>query len=98
LRTVLRTIEPATLALPRAVLERIPPRPPGYGMHPELFDRWTGVAFDAVSPAAAAAGMTLSLLLDPERAARLVQQHALDPSLPGLLDVLERTRDAVLRP
>jgi len=37
-----------------------------------------------------AADHTVSQLLDPERAARLVEQKALDPSLPGLDDVLER--------
>lgn len=97
LQSVLRTIAPATLALPTSLLERIPPRPPGFGMHQELFDRWTGLTFDALSPAAAAAEMTLSLLLNPERAARLVQQHALDPSLPGLGDVLRQTYTAVFR-
>jgi len=31
------------------------------------------------------------LLFDPERAARLVQQHALDPAQPGLDGVIDRT-------
>jgi hypothetical protein len=98
LDAVLRTVSPAVLALPRPLLDRIPPRPVGYGMHQELFERWTGLVFDAVSPAAAAADMTLALLLHPERAARLVEQHALDPALPGLDDVLTRTTRAILRP
>jgi hypothetical protein len=34
--------------------------------------------------------MTFGLLLDPQRAARLVEQHAVDPSLPGLREVLDR--------
>jgi hypothetical protein len=46
--------------------------------------------FDAIAPAVVAADHTLTQLLDPERAARLVEQKALDPSLPGLDDVLER--------
>jgi len=54
--------------------------------------------FDAVSPAAGAADMVLSLLFDPERAARLVQQHALDPSQPSLESVLDRTIAAVFAP
>jgi hypothetical protein len=37
-----------------------------------------------------AADHSVSQLLDPERAARLVEQKALDPTLPGLDDVLER--------
>jgi hypothetical protein len=65
-------------------------------MHQELFDRTTGLVFDAVAPAATAADMSLSLLLNGERAARLVQQKSLDPSLPGLDDVLARTTRAVM--
>jgi hypothetical protein len=84
LSAVLATLAPAELALPRTVLGRLPPRPFTYGTHRELFPRYTGPVFDAVSPAAAAANMTFALLFDPQRAARLVEQHALDPALPGL--------------
>jgi hypothetical protein len=55
-----------------------------------LFQRNTGLVFDAFAPAAAAADMTLSFLLFPERATRLVQQKALHPTLPGLTDILDR--------
>jgi hypothetical protein len=90
LAALLRTLDPAELRLPDAVLRAIPPRPPGYGPHRELFPRYTGRAFDAVSPAVVAAGLTVAEILDPERAARLVEQKALDATLPGLDDVLER--------
>jgi hypothetical protein len=90
LEALLRTLDPAELRLPEAVLAAIPPRPSGYRPHRELFPRYTGSTFDAVSPAVVAADHTLSQLLDPERAARLVEQKALDPRLPGLDDVLER--------
>ncbi len=90
LDAVLETLSPSVLALPTELLKRIPPRPAGFPSHRELFDRYTGITFDAVSPAAAAADLTLSFLLQEERAARLVEQHALDPSLPGFQDVLER--------
>ena len=39
----------------------------------------------------------ISNLLDAERAARLVQQHALDPSLPGLDDVVNAISEATFR-
>ena len=42
-----------------------------------------------------AADHTVSRVLEPSRAARLVQQHALDPSLPGLAEVLTALVDAV---
>ncbi|MCA9739655.1 MAG: zinc-dependent metalloprotease, partial [Gemmatimonadetes bacterium] len=88
LAALLRTIRPGELALPRPVLERIPPRPPGYGRTRELFPRWTGSAFDALSPAAVAADHTIAQMLDPERAARLVEQSVVDPSLPSLGEVI----------
>jgi hypothetical protein len=84
------TLDPAELAIPPAALRLIPPRPFTYGSHRELFDRWTGVGFDAVSPAVGAADHTVSLILDPQRGARLVQQHAMDRSLPGLEWTLDR--------
>jgi hypothetical protein len=90
LDALLLTLAPAELRLPDSVLAAIPPRPSGYPPHRELFPRYTGAVFDAVSPAVVAADHTVSQLLDPERAARLVEQQALDPSLPGLDDVLDR--------
>ncbi len=93
LDAVLRTLSPAELALPPALLQQIPPRPMGYEAHRELFPRYTGLVFDALSPAAVAADLSVALLLHPERAARLVEQHALDSSLPGLGDVLDRLID-----
>ncbi len=93
---VLRTVSPEVLALPRSILATIPPRPYRYGASNELFERRTGLVFDALAPAAAAADMTFGVLLHPERAARLVQQSALDPSLPGLEDVLEHVTETVI--
>jgi hypothetical protein len=89
LAAVLRTLRPAELAFPRAVLAKIPPRPSGFPEHRELFDKLTDPVFDAITPAAAAADMVAQLVLNPERAARLVQQHALDPSQPGLAEVID---------
>lgn len=89
LSAVLRTTSPRELLFPRAVLGQIPPRPVGYPSHRELFEKTTQPVFDAIAPAAAAADMVLQLVLNPERAARLVQQHALDPSAPGLVEVLD---------
>ena len=95
LAEVLKTVSPDELALPKAVLDRLPPRPFTYDPHRELFTRYTGLVFDAVSPAASAADMTFGLLFDPQRAARLVEQHALDRSLPDLEEVLARTQATV---
>ena len=59
-------------------------------MHRELFARYTGDAFDPISPAPIAADVTIGFMLQPDRAARMVAQHAIDPTLPGLEDVIER--------
>lgn len=93
LRSVLATVDANELALPASILAKIPPRPAGFDPHRELFPRWTGVTFDAVSPAAAAADHSIGLLLDPARAARLVEQNALDASLPGLDETLRQLTD-----
>ncbi|MGH7477439.1 MAG: zinc-dependent metalloprotease [Longimicrobiales bacterium] len=90
LEAVLATVRPEYLALPQRVLRLIPPRPFTFAPHRELFDRFTGLTFDAISPAVAAADLSISLLLNPQRAARLVEQQALDPALPGLGRLLER--------
>jgi hypothetical protein len=94
LDALMRTLEPAELALPERVIELIPPRPPGYGRSRELFPRYTGGAFDAVSPAMVAASHTVNNVLTAERAARLVEQNALDSSLPSLQSVMGRLIDA----
>ena len=39
-------LKPSELTVPRQVLDSIPPRPPGYSRHRELFPRTTGDAFD----------------------------------------------------
>jgi FAD/FMN-containing dehydrogenase len=92
---LIRTLDPTELAIPRPILERLPPRPFRYPPHQELFARNTGLVFDAIAPAAAAADMTLSFLFHPERAARMVQQKALQPDLPGLTDVIDRVVENV---
>jgi hypothetical protein len=88
------TLKPSELALPKTALEKIPPRPSGWGMHRELFARYTGDTFDPISPASIAADVTIGFTLQPDRAARMVAQHAIDPSLPGLSDVIETLRKA----
>jgi hypothetical protein len=89
------TLKPSELAVPKQVLDAIPPRPPGFGRHRELFPRTTGDGFDPLSPATIASDVTIGFVLELDRSARMVAQHALDPSLPGLEEVIDRLTKAV---
>ncbi|MBM3807073.1 MAG: DUF5117 domain-containing protein [Acidimicrobiia bacterium] len=84
------TLRVSELALPQRILDLIPPRPPGYGMHRELFNRTTGESFDPIAPAAIAAEVTIGFALQPDRAARMIAQNALDQAKPGLGEVIDR--------
>jgi hypothetical protein len=90
LEALANTLKPSELAVPKQVLDAIPPRPPGFGRHRELFPRTTGDAFDPISPATIASDVTIGFVLEFNRSARMVAQHALDASLPGLEDVIDR--------
>jgi hypothetical protein len=91
LAAVLKTLSPATLTLPESLLALFPPRPPGLPRTQESFPSATGVTFDPIAAAQSAADLTLALLLNPQRANRLVEYHARDRSEPSLNDVIEAT-------
>ena len=88
LDALLLTLKASELKVPESVLKLIPARPSGYGVHRELFPRYTGSTFDALTPAVVAADHTLSFVFDAQRAARMVEQRALDATLPGFDDVV----------
>ena len=88
LDALVRSLQPSELAIPAKVLDQLPPRPAGYGRTRELFPRYTGLMFDAVSPAVVATAHVVGEVLEPSRAARLLEQNALDASLPGLGNVI----------
>jgi hypothetical protein len=93
INALLETIKPETLTLPERLLKLMPPPAIGYPRTRESFRGRTGLTFDALAPVEAAAGLTFSMLLHPERASRLVQHNARDsknPSLESLLDTLSR--------
>jgi hypothetical protein len=89
LAALLTTLRPAELVLPDEVVRKLPPRPSGYERTREMFPRYTGLMFDKITPAVVASDMTVNALLTADRAARLVQQHVIDPSLPGLEEVID---------
>jgi len=87
LELVLDTLDPELLDLPESLLELLLPRPLGFTPTEELFGSATGRVFDALGAAGTAAEMTLSGLLHPERAARLVDFSRRNPELPSLGEV-----------
>jgi hypothetical protein len=89
LAAVLAALSPQALALPEPLAALIPPRPPEYPRGREHFKIRTSPVFDALAPAEAAAQHTLQFLFAPERAARLIEQHARTPDSPGLPEVLD---------
>ncbi|MCZ6598853.1 MAG: zinc-dependent metalloprotease [Planctomycetota bacterium] len=86
--TVLETLQPGFLALPGNVLRWIPPPAPGGDPAAERFDR-NDLLLDPQGIQAAGIHMTLQLLLDTERATRLVDQKLRDPEQLGLGDVFQ---------
>jgi hypothetical protein len=90
LAAVLNTLKPESLALPESLLRLIPPRPPGYPRTREDFRIRTAPNFDALAPAEAFANHVCDLLLNQERAARLVEYHARDARYPGFDEVLDK--------
>ena len=75
MQAILECMDPSFLKLPSSIASLIPPRPAGYEFNRELFKKKTGLSFDQLSPAEAAADMPLSFLFHPERISRLVQQE-----------------------
>ena len=75
MQAIVDCMDPSFLKLPSTVASLIPPRPAGYEFNRELFKKKTGLSFDQLSPAEAAADMPLSFLFHPERISRLVQQE-----------------------
>jgi hypothetical protein len=89
LRAILKTLSPQELAVPQALLAIIPPRPPEYPSSRENFVRRTSPAFDSLAPAEAAADIVVRLLLQPERAQRMIEYHARDAGNPGFDELLD---------
>ncbi len=91
LNSLMKTLQPDFLAIPKDKLQLFPPRAFGYPRTRESFRSNLGVAFDPFSVAETSADMTLSLILRPKRLNRLILQHSLDNSnlsLDELYDVI----------
>jgi hypothetical protein len=81
-------LDPASLDLPEGLLRLLAPPPLDHPAR-ERFATATAPAFDALGAAATAADLAIDALLQPERAARLVDFNRRDPAAPRLEDVLD---------
>lgn len=89
MKAVLETIDLGELAIPPRILQLLPPRAFGYEGGPtEYFGKRTDPTFDPIGSATIAADMAISGLLEPHRAARLIQFHSLDQSNPDFKEVV----------
>jgi hypothetical protein len=90
LAAVLDTLKVEELAVPPRILQLIPPRAFGHeGGTQELFAKRTDPVFDPVAAAVISADLAVSRLLEPRRAARLIQFHSFDKANPDFREVLD---------
>ncbi|MBS1827618.1 MAG: zinc-dependent metalloprotease [Acidobacteria bacterium] len=90
LDALLATISPQALTLPESILQLLPPAANEFPRTREYFASRTGLTFDPLSAAESAAGITLAMILHPERAGRLIQYNARNGQNPGLAEVIDR--------
>ncbi|MEQ9090507.1 MAG: zinc-dependent metalloprotease [Balneola sp.] len=91
LNEMLKAIDPKVLAVPENLLDLIPTRPAGISSSRELFSGNTGPSLDALGIAETAAELSVGLILNPQRANRLVEYGARDNNL-----TLEETIDELM--
>jgi len=89
LQAVLKTIMVEEIAIPEEKLELFPPRAMGFGRTRESFKSDLGVEFDAFGAVETASEMTLNLLLNPERASRLIAHKSLNKNQLGLVELID---------
>jgi hypothetical protein len=73
---LMQTLQPEFLALPESIIRLIPPQPIGFDRDREMFKSNTGGFFDPLAAAASSVGLSLDMLLTPERLNRLSEQQA----------------------
>ncbi len=90
LNAALETLKPSELAIPERILAILPPMAAGTNSsRSELFPKRTRPIFDPVGAAEIAADMTISGLLEPNRAARLIRFNAQERSNPHFSEVVD---------
>lgn len=99
LAAVLETIKPEELAISERILRLIPPVAAGYRSgRSELFQKRTSPNFDPIGAAEIAADFTIIGLLEPNRAARLVDFNSRNKTNPHFREVVDALVKTAWRP
>lgn len=96
IKKAIHTLSPEVLMIPEDIIRYFPPRAPGYPRTRESFDGRTGITFDYLAPATAAANLTLEFLLHPRRVNRLLLQSSLNDKLPGPGELIEELIESTI--
>lgn len=97
LKAVLKTLSPEVLLIPEHIQALIPPPALYNGRDRESFEGYTGVIFDPIGAAQTAAKMTLTILLHPQRATRLIAQKSKGNQMMGLEEMLNKLESKTLK-
>ncbi|TBH73479.1 zinc-dependent metalloprotease [Aquirufa nivalisilvae] len=89
LHQLLRTLQADELAIPKEKLSLFPPRAFGFPRTRESFKSKTGLTFDALGAVETAAEFTLDFLFHPDRISRIQQNHVLDVTNLGIVEMLQ---------
>jgi predicted Zn-dependent protease len=90
LKTVLETIKPEELTVPERILKLIPPVAYGFDYgRAETFPKRTNPTFDPIGAATVAADLTITALLEPNRAARLIEFNARNANNPHFREIVD---------
>lgn len=99
LSAVLATLDRGELAIPENILRLIPPTAYGYGSgRTENFSKRTSPMFDPIGAAEIAADLAISSLLEPNRAARTLEQNTRNRTSPHFREVVDSLMKATWSP
>ncbi len=99
LAAILETIKPEELTIPDNILKLLPPTAYGFRSgRSELFQKRTSPIFDPIGAAEIAADFTVSGLLEPSRAARMVDFNSRSKTFPHFRETVDGLIKTAWRP
>ena len=88
LSTLLSSLDQGTLGIPPHIRKMMPPHAFGYEASRESFATQTGLTFDALGAAHTLSDAVIGMILNEQRAARLIQQKVFDEKQLGFKETL----------